>query len=142
ERVTRVHPDLLFGVSAYSRFRAPPVERKVHPHLVLRYVSSDRDGWRGWQEAGAKRILWRPNVLLEGRDHGRLISYVGTLADSMRYFADRGLIQTDIDANTHYWAVHGLSYYAAARLNWNPSLTSAEIIGDFARHGFGSGAPS
>jgi hypothetical protein len=139
-RVTAEHPDLLFGVSAYSRFSDPPVERRLHPNLVVRYVRSDHEGWKGWQEAGAKRIYWRPNILLINRRHGKLQSIVGEMADHMGFFADHGMTMTDISSITHHWATLGLTYYATARLNWNPHLSGDEIIADYARHGFGPGA--
>ena len=140
ERVTAVHPDLLFGVSAYSRFSDPPVERRLHPNLVVRYVRSGHDGWEGWQAAGARRMFWRPNILLINRRHGKLQSIVGEMADHMSYFADHGMTMTDISSITHHWATLGLTYYATARLNWNPHLTADQIIADYARHGFGPGA--
>jgi hypothetical protein len=140
ERVTAVHPDLLFGVSAYSRFSDPPVERRLHPNLVVRYVRSDHEGWKGWQQAGAQRIFWRPNILLINRRHGKLQSIVGEMADHMSYFADHGMTMTDISSITHHWATLGLTYYATARLNWNPHLSGDEIIADYARHGFGPAA--
>jgi hypothetical protein len=140
ERVAVEHPDLLLGVSAYSRFSDPPVERRLHPNLVVRYVRSDHEGWKGWQEAGAKRIYWRPNILLINRRHGKLQSIVGEMADHMSYFAEHGMTMTDISSITHHWATLGLTYYATARLNWNPHLSGDEIIADYARHGFGPGA--
>ncbi len=139
--VTSEHPDLLFGVSAYSVFSHPPVERRLHPNLVLRYVPEDRDRWEGWRQAGARRIFWRPNILLINRRHGKLCSIVGRLADNMRYFAGAGMTQTDFDHINHNWATLGLSYYATARLTWNPRLTAGEIIRDYTRSGFGAGAP-
>jgi hypothetical protein len=140
ERVTRVHPDLLFGVSAYSRFSHPPVERRLHPNLVVRYVPSVPDWWEGWVQAGAQRIYYRPNILLINRRHGKLQSMVGTLARQMSYFAENGMAMTDFDSIYHHWSTLGLTYYATARLNWNPHLSAEEIIADYARHGFGPGA--
>ncbi|HRU04932.1 MAG TPA: DUF4838 domain-containing protein [Candidatus Brocadiia bacterium] len=142
ERVVKVHPNLLFGVSAYSVFSNPPVQRKLHPNLVLRYVPSDMKRWQGWQAAGARRIYWRPNILLMNRRHGKLCSIVGQLAENMSAFAKAGMFQTDFDSIFHNWSTMGLSYYAAARLNWRPDLTAGEIIADYARAGFGAGAQS
>jgi hypothetical protein len=141
ERVAAVHPDLLFGVSAYSRFNRPPVERRLHPNLLVRYVRNDHEGWTGWQEAGARRIYWRPNILLINRRHGKLQSIVREMSDHMRYFSDHGMAMTDISSITHHWATLGLTYYATARLAWNPHLSGDEIVADYARHGFGAGAP-
>ncbi|MGM0488126.1 MAG: DUF4838 domain-containing protein [Planctomycetota bacterium] len=140
ERVTQVHPDLLFGVSAYSRFTHPPVKHKLHPNLVVRYVPPDPDRWDGWVEAGAKRIYYRPNILLMNRRHGKFQSIVRRMARNMSYFAENGMYMTDFDSINHFWSTFGINYYATARLNWNPHLPADEIIADYAKHGFGAGA--
>lgn len=140
ERVTKVHPDLLFLVEAYSIFSTPPVREKLHPNMVVRYVPNGIDGWEGWQKAGAKRIYWRPNILLTGRNDGKLHVRVKELADTMGFMADRGMLATDFDSIIHNWAVQGLNYYATARLNWNPHLTAEQIIDEYCSPGFGPGA--
>jgi hypothetical protein len=139
-RVVKEHPDVLFGVSAYGPFSHPPVKQKLHPNLLVRYVPSHTEFVPAWTEAGARRMYWRPNILLVNRRDGKLRSIVGPLAENMRYFADAGIVQTDFDSIGHNWATLGVSYYAAARLNWNPYLPAEQIIADFARHGFGQGA--
>jgi hypothetical protein len=58
----------------------------------------------------------------------------------MNYFGRGGIVQTDFDSNLGNWSTLGLSYYAAARLNWNPYLDADTIIADFAKAGFGNGA--
>jgi hypothetical protein len=57
ERVARVHPDKLLVVDAYSVYAAPPVERKLHPNLVVRfaplaYYAEDyrQESLREWSE--------------------------------------------------------------------------------------------
>ena len=140
ERVTKVHPNVLFVVDAYSCYSHPPVHQKLHPNLVVRYVPSTADGWEGWQKAGAKRIFWRPNILLANRRNGLPHVMVQRLADTMRFMADNGTLATDFDSIIHNWAVHGVNYYAAARLNWNPYLTAQEILDDYCQSGFAEGA--
>jgi len=140
ERVTKVHPDVLFVVDAYSCYSRPPVRQKLHPNLVVRYVPSTADGWEGWQKAGAKRIFWRPNILLANRRNGLPHVMIQRLADTMTFMADNGTLATDFDSIIHNWAVHGVNYYAAARLNWNPYLTAREILDDYCRAGFANGA--
>jgi len=139
-RVTKVHPNVLFVVDAYSCYSHPPVREKLHPNLVVRYVPSTADGWEGWQKAGAKRIFWRPNILLANRRNGLPHVMVQRLADTMSFMADNGTLATDFDSVIHNWAVHGLNYYAAARLNWNPYLTAQEILDDYCQSGFSEGA--
>lgn len=140
QRVTPRHPELLFLVEAYSVWSTPPVRQRLHPNLVVRYVPSEIDGWEGWQQAGARRIYWRPNILLAGRRDGKLHVMTQQLADTMRFMAERGMAATDFDSIIHHWAVQGLNYYAAARLNWNPQLTPEEILDSYCQPGFGGGA--
>lgn len=140
QRVTQRHPELLFQAEAYSVWSTPPVRQRLHPNLVLRYVPSEIDGWEGWQQAGARRIYWRPNILLAGRRDGKLHVMTQRLAETMRFMASRGMAATDFDSIIHHWAVQGLNYYAAARLNWNPQWTADEILDSYCRPGFGGGA--
>ena len=139
ERVTKVHPNLLFVADAYSCYGHPPVRQKLHANLVVRYVPSTANGWEGWQEAGAERIFWRPNILLANRRNGLPHVMVQRLADTMSFMADNGTLATDFDSVIHNWAVHGVNYYAAARLNWNPYLTAQEILDDYCQSGFAEG---
>ncbi|HRJ72673.1 MAG TPA: DUF4838 domain-containing protein, partial [Terrimicrobiaceae bacterium] len=141
EIVVKKHPNLLLGISSYSYWTHPPVREKVHPNLVLRYVAPDSSKLAGWRAAGARRIYWRPNVILQGRRDGKIRCYVDKLADSFRDFVDAGVIQTDFDSIVDFWSTSGINYYAAARLEWDPYLTSDQIIADYARAGFGQGAP-
>lgn len=140
QRVTAVHPQVLLGVSAYALWTLPPVREKLHPKLVVRYVPSEADLLPGWRAAGASRVFWRPNNLIAGRRDGKLRVIVRSLADSMREFAQAGIVQTDMDSIIHNWSVHGLSYYAAARLAWDPTLQAEAIVRDYTEHGFGAGA--
>lgn len=140
ERVVRVHPKLLFLVDAYSYYSAPPVREKLHPNLVVRYVPSTIDGWGGWQKAGASRIYWRPNILLAGRNDGKLHVMAKRLADTIGFLSKNGMLAVDFDSVIHYWAVHGLNYYTAARMAWNPGLTAEDILDDWCGNGFGTAA--
>ena len=133
-------PHVLFLAEAYSLWSTPPVRERLHPNLVVRYVPSGTEGWEGWQRAGAKRIYWRPNILLAGRRDGMLHVMAGQLAETMQFMADRGMLATDFDSILHHWSIHGLNYYAAARLNWNPHLTADEILDSYCRPGFGEAA--
>lgn len=141
ERVTKVHPNLLFSIDAYSVYQTPPVRQKVHPNMVLRYVPSDMEGWTGWQKAGAKRIYWRPNILYHGSNEGTLNrSTARQIAETMNRLIDLNMIGTDMDSCLDDWATMGLNYYVAARVNWNPRLKFEEIVEDYCRAGFGKAA--
>lgn len=143
ERVTKVHPQLLFVIDAYSVYATPPVREKLHPNLVVRYVPSSPSGWEGWQAAGAKRIYWRPNNLHSGYMEGILNRVQGRqIAETMRLLADGGMLATDIQGIYNNWATAGLSYYVAARTCWNPHLGYDTILDDYCQAGFGAGAPA
>ncbi|MCC7518366.1 MAG: DUF4838 domain-containing protein [Verrucomicrobiae bacterium] len=140
ERVAKVHPNLKLGISCYSLWTHPPLREKIHPNLVCRWAPTEVDELKGWRQAGLRQTFWRPNVLLFNRRDGKLKSFVGPIVKAMNTFADAGLRQTDFDSIQHNWITAGLSYYAAARLTWNPRLTMDAILEDYARHGFGPAA--
>lgn len=151
EQVAKVHPNRYLVVDAYSVYAAPPVERKLHPNLVVRfaplgyhteeYRQESLDDWRGWSKA-AKHIYFRPNLMLLGRRDGMPYVYVHKFGDDFRYLAGHGMLGTDFDACVHHWATQGLNYYVVARLHWNPEQKVDDLVMDYCRSGFGSAAGS
>ena len=151
EKVAKVHPDKFLVVDAYSVYAAPPVERKLHPNLVVRFAplgyhaedyrqESLRD-WDGWSKA-AKRIYFRPNLMLAGRRDGMPLLYVHKFGKDFRYLAGHGMMGTDFDACCHNWATQGLNYYVVARLHWNPEQDVDALVDDYCQAGFGPAAKS
>ncbi|TWT84349.1 hypothetical protein CA13_58260 [Planctomycetes bacterium CA13] len=149
KRVTEVHPDAWLTADAYSVYSAPPVLRKLHPNIAIRFVGltytneekrrQDREDWDAWSKA-VKKIYFRPNVLLAGRRQGTPVIYVHKLAEDFRYLASHSLVGTDFDSCCHNWATQGLNYYVCAKLHWNPDLDVDALIDDYCQSGFGSGA--
>jgi hypothetical protein len=140
ERVEKVHPNMLFLCEAYSYYSLPPVREKLNPNIIIRYVPSTTDGWEGWKNAGTKRIYWRPNILLAGRHDDMDHVMLDQLTQRMSYMADGGMYMTDFDSISDNWSTQGLNYYAAAQLDWNPHLTSEQILDDYCQNGFGPAA--
>jgi hypothetical protein len=140
--VARVHPKVLFLIDAYSYYSDPPVREKLHPNLVVRYVPSTRDGWKGWQAAGARRIYWRPNNLHSGYREGALRIFGGELVSTMSFLADNGMLATDVQGIYDNWATQGLNYYVMARMAWDPMLSYESILDDYCQRGFGPAAPA
>jgi hypothetical protein len=151
EKVAKAHPDKLLLVDAYSVYAAPPVERKLHPNLVVRFAplgyhdedyrqESLRD-WDGWSRA-AKRIYFRPNLMLAGRRDGMPLLYVHKFGEDFRYLASHGMMGTDFDSCCHNWATQGLNYSIVARLHWNPEQDVNALLDDYCQAGFGSAAKS
>jgi hypothetical protein len=151
EQVTKKHPEKLLVVDAYSVYAAPPMERKLHPNIVVRfaplgygteeYRQESLQDWDGWSNA-AKRIYFRPNLMLAGRRDGMPLLYVHKFGKDFRYLADHGMMGTDFDACCHNWATQGLNYYVVARLHWNPEQDVDALVDDYCRSGFGSAAKS
>ncbi len=139
-RVTAKVPDQLFVIDAYSYYSDPPVREKLHPNLILRYVPNETAGWEGWQKAGAKRVFWRPNNLQGGHRQGVLRPTLRATAEKLRFFADHGMLATDMDSIFDNWATQGLEYYIAARLSWDPQQSYDALLDDYCRSGFGAGA--
>jgi hypothetical protein len=139
-RVTKVVPDQLFLVEAYSYYSDPPMREKLHPNIVLRYVPNNADGWKGWQAAGAKRVYWRPNNLHSGYRDGVLSPRARENSATLSYLAQHGMLATDMDSIYHNWATQGLHYYAMARLSWNPAQDFNVVLDDYCQTGFGAGA--
>jgi hypothetical protein len=146
DQVAKAHPDKLLVVDAYSVYAAPPVERKLHPNLVVRFAplgyhdedyrqESLRD-WDGWSKA-AKRIYFRPNLMLLGRRDGLPLLYGHKVGDDFRYLAGHGMTGTDFDSCCHHWATQGLNYYVVARLHWDPEQDVGALVKDYCQAGFG-----
>jgi hypothetical protein len=151
EKVAKEYPDKFLVVDAYSAYAAPPVERRLHPNLVVRfaplgyhsdaYRKESLADWDGWSKA-AKHIYFRPNLMLTGRRDGMPYLYAHKFAEDFRYLAAHGMMGTDFDSCTHNWATQGLNYYVVARLHWNPEQTADAVIDDYCKAGFGPAAKS
>lgn len=141
EKVTKVYPNLLFVVDAYSAYRTPPVREKPHPNLVFRYVGSDKDEWNAWRASGAQYIYWRPNLFWPGATLGQIHLSTDHIADWLLFASQNGSVALDIDSILDHWALQGLNYYVAARASWNPNLGRDAIVKDYCQTGFGAGAP-
>ncbi|MBI5683965.1 MAG: DUF4838 domain-containing protein [Verrucomicrobia bacterium] len=151
EQVARVHPNALFTVDAYSAYRSPPLLRTLHPNLVVRFVNISytdetlrQQGladWNEWAKA-AKKIYFRPNLMLAGRRSGAPMIYAHKFAQDFRHLASHGMWGTDFDSCMHNWSTQGLNYYVVARLHWNPDQDVDDLITDYCRAGFGPAAQS
>ncbi|HOJ12634.1 MAG TPA: DUF4838 domain-containing protein [Clostridiales bacterium] len=150
EEVTKVHPNALFTVDAYSVYSAPPVLRKLHPNLIVRFVGSieysneeyrqtSLSDWDEWSKF-ASRLYWRPNLLHDQGYTGSVTNYVHKLAEDFNYLSKHGMQGTDFDSINNHWATVGLNYYILAKLMWNPDINIDEVVDDYFRSGFGNAA--
>lgn len=151
EQVAKVLPDKFLVADVYSVYAAPPVKRKLHPNILLRYTSisyvdeearqQDLKDFAAWSKA-AKRYYWRPNLMGEGRRTGFPLLYITKFAQDVRVMADAGVMGTDFDSIVHHWSTQGLNYYVVAKLLWNAHQDVDAIIDDYCRAGFGPAAKS
>ena len=149
ERVTAEHANTWLTADAYSAYRYPPVNVKLHPNIAIRYVGvTDRNDerraegladWDAWGKAASK-IYFRSNMLLAGRRQGTNVVYIHKLADDFSKLAPNRMIGTDLDSCMHHWATQGLNYYVMAKLLWNPDLDVEALLDDYCQAGFGDGA--
>lgn len=137
QRVVKVHPHMLFTIDAYSAYKLPPVERQLHPNLVVRYVGRMED-WDEWSQKASK-IYWRPNLLHAGSDIAIMELRKRDL-NWLKHALHHGAFAIDVDSITHSWATRGMDYYLWSRLAWNPDLEIDAIIRDYCDHGFGKAA--
>lgn len=148
EKVAAARPGKRLVVDAYGPYAAPPVRRRLHPSLVVRFVPMsylDEEArrralgaWDGWARS-ATGMIFRPNLLLGDRS-GTAYLFGRRFAEDFRRLAARGMLGTDFDSCLHHWATQGLTYYIAARLNWDPGQDVGAIIDDYCRAGFGAAA--
>jgi hypothetical protein len=149
EKVAKAHPDKFLVVDAYSAYAAPPVGRKLPSNLVVRfaplgyhseeYRQEGLKDWDGWSKA-ARRIYFRPNLMLLGRREGLPLLYAHKFGKDFKHLAGHGMMGTDFDACCHHWATQGLNYYVVARLHWNPDQDVDALVEDYCRSGFGPAA--
>lgn len=149
EQVVKVHPDKFLTVDAYSAYASPPIERKLHPNLVVRFAALDYHSetereqalhdWDGWAKA-ARHIYYRSNFMLAGRRNGLPLVYVHRFAEDFRHFVATGMMGTDLDSCMANWATQGLNYYVVSRLHFDPQQNVDALIDDYCRVGFGPAA--
>ncbi len=148
EEVVRENPEAKIGAYAYSAYRNPPLQAKVHPAIIIGFVGfdyfneaqreADLKRWDGWA-ASVQQLVLRPNLLSGGA--GLPSVYVNRLGADLRHGYETGMIATDFDSFPGHWATQGLNYYVLAKLLWDPSLKVETVVDDYCKTGFGEAAP-
>ncbi len=155
ERVTKKHPEALFGVIAYVNYNRPPVREKLHPNIVpviapISYCrvhpvteESDPDAKvlrnliEGWGKAarmtGNYFYGWflgeqsAPNPMITKWS----VDVPFALKNGCQFF------QPETTSNFET-TMHAL--YLAQRLTWNPSLKPEDIIAELHTRFYGNAA--
>jgi hypothetical protein len=147
EIVAKELPDRMLGAYAYSIYRAPPLQAKLTPNVLIGFVGlsyfnepqrqTDLKRWDAWARV-AHQIFLRPNALLAA--NGLPAVFAHKVGSDIKHCYQSGMIATDFDSIQHHWSSRGLNTYVLARLLWDPSRDVDAIINDYCEKGFGPAA--
>ena len=59
------------------------------------------------------------------------------LLKDFQFVASNGLLATDFDSLMNHWGAVGPTYYALARLHWDPTVNTQDILDEY-YSGFGA----
>lgn len=123
-RMAREHrPDVYVTIYAYLSTLYPPRRVKLEPNIVVQLVpyvdpldlETVRAHFQGWKEAGATKLMLRPNY-----HHKYLTTAMPTgvekqMFDVFQLAYQNGCFATDYDSLRHQWAVTGITDYILAK---------------------------
>ena len=129
-RMRAENPNVTLSTYAYSCYREPPADVKLEPGMVVGIVHTyaSFDGWRVWNEAGAKLIL-RPNWWHIGGSGPHIPLH--QQGEYFRYAYTHAMIGFDFDSLTGHWSNQSPLYYMIARLSVRPDLTVEQVIDEY-----------
>ena len=146
--LAKTHPGKMIGLLAYNEHSEPPdfaLEPNVYVQLTMGFI-------RGRYTFDELRELWPQKCRSMGFydyysvwlwDFDKLPGGRGAnlphIAESIRKSAALGATSMDAESGNN-WGVHGLGYYVANKLMWNPAADVAAITADFYAHAFGPAA--
>ena len=146
--VAKSHPGKMVGCLAYSSHSEPPdfaLEPNVYVQLTMGFI-------RGRWSLAELQELWPGKCKSMGFydyysvwlwDFDKLPGGKGAMLDhiqeSIRKNASLGATSMDMESGNN-WGVHGLGYYVANKLMWNPAADVKAITADFYEKAFGPAA--
>lgn len=143
--LAKSHPDKMVGLLAYNEHSEPPdfaLEPNVYVQLTMGFIRG-RHRFEELRELWPKKCrsmgfydyysvwLWDFDKLPGGR--GASLDHI---QESIRKNASLGATSLDMESGNN-WGVHGLGYYVANRLMWNPDADVGAITADFYDKAFG-----
>ncbi len=148
--VQKEFPGKMVGLLAYGWHSDPPsfdLEPNVYVQLTTGFVYS--------QYTDEQRIdLWAKRCRHMGfyeyysvwpwdRDRlpGGRAANIAYLQDSIRQYAERNATSVTAESGNN-WGLHGVGYYVANRLLWDPQADVTELLNDFYEKAFGPAAPA
>ena len=137
-RAGEIAPETLIVALAYRNYRKPPLKEMVDEKVLLTYVGGEGyypdepyivTEWQQWSQKGARKKLWRPNLLQCG--HGIPYLFSRQLFNDFQQLQHDGLQGTDFDSLKANWAGQGLNYYILAEQHFRPEATYDELANEY-----------
>lgn len=128
-RLARQHrPDARVTLYAYLKTLYPPRKQKVDPNVVVQLVpyvipldlAVNRDLFRGWHEAGARRIAFRPNYHFKYLAGVMPLGIEKQMFDVFQQAVQYGAITADYDSLMGRWPVNSMTNYVLAKAMADP----------------------
>lgn len=147
-RMKQQSPQATVVCLAYRNYRQPPLMETVDENVLINYVGGEGyypdepslvKEWKAWSAKGARKKLWRPNLLHCG--HGIPYLFSKQLYQDFQQILRDGLLGTDFDSLKSHWANQGLNYYLLAEMHYRPEATYEELTSEYFQ-AFGSAAPA
>lgn len=145
KNIAKSHPGKMIGLLAYNEHSEPPdfeLEPNVYVQLTMGFI-------RGRYSFDELRELWPKKCKSMGFydyysvwlwDFDKLPGGKGAMLDHIQESicknASLGATSMDMESGNN-WGVHGLGYYVANKLMWNPDANVKAITADFYDKAFG-----
>lgn len=145
------HPGKFVGLLAYSWYSMPPafdLEPNVHVQLTrglnLGPLEFDElfEQWSAKCETMSIYEYYSYWEMDKGMLPGTRVTDIRRTARHMREYAASGAVRGINAQASCNWGIHGLGYYVANRLMWNPDADVDVLRRDFMRNSFGAAAPA
>ena len=128
-RKAREHNPNAFAVMyAYNETEQPPRKLKLESNVVVVLVPTTaeipklKELFRGWHEAGARKMVLRPNLHTYYFTTTLPMGFEKQMFDVFQTAFEQGfVVGTDYDSLTHHWPVTGLADYTLAKAFSDPS---------------------
>ena len=125
--VRKINPEAGAVMYAYNETEQPPRREKVEPNVFVAVVPTTADLAKvealfgGWQNAGAKQMLIRPNLLLYYASTSFPMGFEKHMCDVFLTAWKHGCVGADYDSLTGNWPVNGLCFYTLAKTLSDPT---------------------
>ncbi|MBK7713045.1 MAG: DUF4838 domain-containing protein [Bacteroidales bacterium] len=129
----QVKDDIMVTGYAYENMLQPPRNEKLDDGILIEFIprmggdfAVTKKLYEGWQEAGMKKMMYRPNDLWW--EMGIPMGQEQRLFENFKLGIAHNAIGTDFDALMGYWeGISDMTYYILAKGNANPNSTFEEL---------------